>query len=152
MTDESDDSKEPMEALVGIVAVVTLPLTVLAGVVFGDTAAGVVAVTGWLLLVPVLAILADHGGFDLIPGWGDREADAEQAAADPVDRLRDRYAAGELDDVEFERRLERLLETEGIEVAGDVDPNDIVADAGEIDDGAADGGRTDDDATDREFA
>lgn len=51
---------------------------------------------------------------------------AEQAAAapraanpaaspdtdDPVQRLRDRYAAGEVSDEEFERRMERLVETD----------------------------------------
>jgi hypothetical protein len=31
---------------------------------------------------------------------------------DPVDHLRERYARGELTDSEFERRLDRLLETE----------------------------------------
>ena len=33
-------------------------------------------------------------------------------AADPLSILRTRYADGEIDDAEFERRLERLLETE----------------------------------------
>lgn len=33
---------------------------------------------------------------------------------DPIEMLRERYAAGELTDDEFQRRLDRLLETEGI--------------------------------------
>lgn len=50
-----------------------------------------------------------------------RSVSARSADADPGDRretpietLRDRYAAGELTDDEFQRRLDRLLETEGI--------------------------------------
>jgi len=36
---------------------------------------------------------------------------------DALDALRDRYARGEIDDVEFERRVERLLETESVDDA-----------------------------------
>lgn len=39
-----------------------------------------------------------------------RQSDADRALAD----LRDRYARGELDDEEFETRVERLLETESV--------------------------------------
>ena len=31
---------------------------------------------------------------------------------DPVDRLRERYAEGDIDETEFERRLDLLLDTE----------------------------------------
>lgn len=34
---------------------------------------------------------------------------------EPLERLRRRYAEGELDEAEFERRVERLLETEAID-------------------------------------
>lgn len=37
---------------------------------------------------------------------------ADTAAADPVSTLQQRYAAGEVDEAEFERRLERLAETD----------------------------------------
>jgi uncharacterized membrane protein len=44
---------------------------------------------------------------------GSRDAETDDALAE----LRARYAAGEIDDVEFERRVERLLETESIDDA-----------------------------------
>jgi uncharacterized membrane protein len=66
-------------------------------------------VVGFAVLLPLVAIATGEAG----------EADEEsepaatgEPAADPLDRLRERYAEGELTDGEFERRLERLLETE----------------------------------------
>ena len=41
---------------------------------------------------------------------------AEKSTGGPLDQLRARYARGELTDEEFERRLERLLETEETEI------------------------------------
>lgn len=113
----ADWTDEPLEALVEVVAVATLPAAALAAIFVGGDAAGVVAIVGWLLLVPLLSVLSDH--VDL-----SSETDAQSASEttgaestdDALQRLRDRYAAGELDDVEFERKLERLLETEDVEV------------------------------------
>lgn len=133
MSDETDD---PMEALIAIVAVATLPLTALAGIFLGEAAAATVAITGWLFLVPVLAILSDY--VDVGEWWDSarsteepvRERDREHAETgdDALQRLRERYAAGEIDDVEFERRLERLLETEDVEV-----PDHVTVDAADDD-------------------
>ncbi len=101
------------ESLVGLVAVGTLPAVALAGMFVGSTAAGVVAVVGWLLLVPMLAILADDEEFS----FGEAASDsAASESSEPLDELRSRYATGELTDAEFERRLERLLETEDVDV------------------------------------
>ncbi|RDI72480.1 SHOCT domain-containing protein [Halopelagius longus] len=54
------------------------------------------------------------------PPEADPTRDAREAAADddPVSELRARYARGELDDEEFDRRVERLLEVEDA-TAGD---------------------------------
>lgn len=116
----SDAGENLLEALTGIVAVVTLPLGILAGVFMGREAAGVVFIVGWLLLVPVLGILSDH--VDL-GSTSEYDVDTEAVTAsgdgsedDALQRLRERYAAGDIDEVEFERRLEALLETEDVDV------------------------------------
>lgn len=132
----------------GIVAVATLPLGILAAVSLGLFEAFVVFVVGWLFLVPVLAIVLETLGLlegdddaddaiedaveqrvaDSIAGAADgvAPADADGTASptgsdeDPLETLRERYARGEIDDVEFERKLERLIETEDVEVPPEV--------------------------------
>jgi hypothetical protein len=61
---------------------------------------------------------------DVAEWWDDdspdveREGDHERVpddAADPLATLRERYARGELTDEQFERKVERLLETETLE-------------------------------------
>jgi uncharacterized membrane protein len=47
------------------------------------------------------------------PDWWGGEAPSAAEGYDPVELLRERYARGELDDDEFERRVEALVETEG---------------------------------------
>ena len=42
----------------------------------------------------------------------ERTDDASDGRSDALDELRARYARGEIDEAEFERRVERLLETE----------------------------------------
>lgn len=43
-----------------------------------------------------------------------RADDERTHAGDPLEELRERYARGEIDHDEFERRVERLVETEGV--------------------------------------
>jgi hypothetical protein len=50
-------------------------------------------------------------------GDGAPETDATRDRDDALRTLRDRYARGQVDEVEFERRLERLLETETVDAA-----------------------------------
>jgi uncharacterized membrane protein len=113
--------------LVPVLAVVTLPLGLLTALVVGLTQAAVVFVVGWLLLVPLAAILAGilkHHSAEvtapeegvLAPGTGSSEAaDTDEG---PVEVLRDRYARGEIDEAELERRLDALLELD------ELDPDD----------------------------
>ena len=85
---------------IGLIAVVTFALTALSGVLGLGMVAAVTAILGWFLVVPALAILTYYDDTD------------DAADADPLSTLRERYASGELTEAEFERRLDRLLETE----------------------------------------
>jgi len=73
---------------------------------------------GYIVLVPVTAIL--FGDETEVERWWDGErdevAEAEtDSGGDALEELRARYARGELTDEQFERKLDRLLETETIE-------------------------------------
>ncbi|TKX59978.1 SHOCT domain-containing protein [Halorubrum sp. SS7] len=83
---------------------------------------------GYIVIVPVVSMLFDEeeaaGEFDLDSARTDRaetaESDDEPAAtADALERLRTRYANGDLTDEQFERKLDRLLETETPEDAAE---------------------------------
>jgi uncharacterized membrane protein len=107
-------SREPSEQLAEaflptVAATVTAAVVVSAIVGTGLTA--LIAAVGYLLVVPVAAFLHEP----LVTMIRDDDPVDEQQAA--LDRLRDRYASGEIDEPEFERRLERLLETETVEDA-----------------------------------
>ncbi|WP_435124264.1 SHOCT domain-containing protein [Halobaculum sp. D14] len=114
-----------VEAAPGVIAVATVGFAALAGIFGGGGAGAAVAVVGWLLLTPLSAILGDvfvgdddsETAASLSRSRSQSQSDAVGAerdaeAADPVERLRQRYAAGDIDDVEFEQRLDTLLETE----------------------------------------
>ncbi|MFC7073263.1 SHOCT domain-containing protein [Halovenus rubra] len=118
--------------LVPIFAVVTLPLGILAGLYVSLQAAVTVFVVGWFLLTPLAALLL---GFmytsssqmstneELEQSRQTNEkrqeaangADGSDSVADPVEKLRDRYARGEIDEVELERRLDTLIEMEDVD-------------------------------------
>jgi uncharacterized membrane protein len=73
---------------------------------------------GYVVLVPVTAIL--FGDEEEIRGWRDGEVETVEneetdEEGDPLEELRARYARGELTDEQFERKLDRLLETETLE-------------------------------------
>jgi uncharacterized membrane protein len=64
----------------------------------------VIFIVGYAVVLPLFAILYE----------GDEDTDPSEGTPDesPLETLKRRYANGELSDEEFERRLERLLETE----------------------------------------
>ncbi|WP_276254852.1 SHOCT domain-containing protein [Halomontanus rarus] len=72
-------------------------------------------VLGWFIVAPAYYFLTRAAHTD-----GETATEAERASGaetttptDPMDTLRRRYAAGDISEAEFERKLERLLETEG---------------------------------------
>lgn len=117
--------------LTPLFAVVTLPLGILAAIFMGGRAAAVVFVVGWLLFVPASAILfggpgeenplASEAAEQAHVTDRDVASASEDGGTDPIEEVRQRYARGDIDEVELERRLEALLETE------DVDPTDEAA-------------------------
>ncbi|ELZ20884.1 SHOCT domain-containing protein [Natrinema limicola] len=80
---------------------------------------------GYVAVVPLVAIL--FGDEDDRREWVDDdsstdtaeadESEATDSTTDALETLRERYAAGELTDEQFERKLERLLDTETLEEA-----------------------------------
>lgn len=102
--------------LTPLFAVLTLPVGILTGLFVGLQPAVAVFVIGWLLLTPASAILLGGPGEEGMAMAADTES-TQEPTEDPIDRLRRRYADGEITEAELERQLEALLETE--DVTGD---------------------------------
>ncbi|WP_158055461.1 SHOCT domain-containing protein [Halorussus halophilus] len=106
--------------LVAVLAVLSFGLTALAAVLGFGSLVPIIFVIGMFILVPLVAILGDSLPM-VEEEYASKGTAVEQQSAnttqdDPLEELRSRYARGELSEDEFERRLERLLETEGMEV------------------------------------
>ncbi|WP_157971738.1 SHOCT domain-containing protein [Halorussus litoreus] len=120
-------------ALTAIVAVATLPLGTLALLFVGWEIGILVFVVGWFLLTPLIPIV----GEELLPALGgssaDAASDADADADDALTQLRNRYARGEIGDAEFERQVEKLIETEDVDVdrSGTFDPDELRPDRDE---------------------
>lgn len=70
-------------------------------------------VLGWFIAAPAYYFLTRTTDTDTETAIEtERTSSAETSSTDPMETLRQRYAAGELSEAEFERKLERLLETE----------------------------------------
>lgn len=98
-----------------IVAIFTFGVTALVAVLSGPGPAQLVAaiaVFGWFILTPFVAL------FDLPVIDDEAATDEDDATADPLETLRERYAAGEISEAEFDRKVERLLETDRDALAG----------------------------------
>lgn len=83
----------------------------------------VVLIVGYAAVIPLVETLfgdedeesetaSDSWSWD---GESNESATSDDEKPDPLDELRRRYAQGELTDQQFERKVERLLETETIE-------------------------------------
>ncbi|MCU4971719.1 SHOCT domain-containing protein [Halobacteria archaeon AArc-m2/3/4] len=119
-SDDSTDDESPLEE---IAAGVTIGLILT--VAFGLLALGVpwfwiafpVGFAGVLPVVMGLVKLYERRRAREVANNGQTSETSPSDAEDALETLRERYARGEFDDEEFERRLERLLETETIEDA-----------------------------------
>ncbi len=104
-------------ALLGVLVAISALLTVVSLVVG--------LVTALVLTVVALAVLllALVGSYRVFTWWRSRADATEVATAtrsaeqpvDPIERLRERYVAGELTESEYERRLELVLDTDDLE-------------------------------------
>lgn len=97
--------------LIGIVSILTFGLTSLVAIGGLGQLSAVLFVLGFFILVPLIALLGED-----FPYVKAEENEPQQPPRqDPVETLRDRFARGEIDQAEFERRLEYLVETEGLD-------------------------------------
>ena len=111
--------------LIGLVAVLTFALTALTAVVGFSTLPAVLFILGYFLVIPLIALLGES--FPLVASSpASSDVDSTQ---DPLETLRDRFARGEIDQEEFERRLESLLETEHVEYSGPTEFDGVRPDA-----------------------
>ncbi|AGB37812.1 SHOCT domain-containing protein [Natronococcus occultus] len=111
VTDLRDFVAEDLWLLLAIVTFAVVSIVSLIGL---ETVGVLIAIVGWFLLVPLFLF------------WGEEIADLvlEERTPEPasetvpsstsesdgaLEELKRRYAAGEIDDDEFERRLERLV-------------------------------------------
>ncbi|AJF26055.1 SHOCT domain-containing protein [Haloarcula hispanica] len=110
----------PRWKLVATIAILSLGIAMLAGVAgFGGPIASMSIILGWFILAPLVALLGSKLPMIESPAAEPDSDETEmtttsEPTVDPVDQLRERYARGELTDSEFERRLDRLLETEAL--------------------------------------
>ncbi|WP_144922020.1 SHOCT domain-containing protein [Halorubrum salsamenti] len=102
--------------LIGLVAILSFGFTSLFAVLLPEVLGALIPATfilGFFVLIPLVALLGED--FPLVES---ETADGESASAtedDPLATLRERYATGEIGEEEFERKLDRLLETEQLE-------------------------------------
>lgn len=106
--------------LMGLIVALSFGLTSLFAVLELGVLVPATFVFGFLVLLPVVAILGADAPFVSSPDTaGTTNVETESTDEGPVVTLQRRYATGEIDEAEFERRLDRLLETEELEGAVD---------------------------------
>ncbi|GGK68296.1 SHOCT domain-containing protein [Haloarcula sebkhae] len=110
----------PRWKLVATIVIVSTGVAMLGGAAgLGNVLTPLSIILGWFILAPLVALLGSELPM-IEPPEDESEMDgtdattAAEPTVDPVDQLRERYARGELTDSEFERRLDRLLETESL--------------------------------------
>ncbi|WP_423995577.1 SHOCT domain-containing protein [Halorubrum trapanicum] len=106
--------------LIGLIAILSFGLTSLSAVLLPGSVAPLgpaLFITGFFILIPLVLVLGES--FPLVAPADEAAASADSTATGsaerPVAALRERYASGEIDEAEFERKLDRLLATEDLD-------------------------------------
>ena len=107
--DSENDERGIVEEFVAedlwlLIAIVTFAVAGVFALVDLAIVSTVVATIGWFLLTPIFLFWGEEIASVL---FGDRTG--KGGRADALEELKRRYAAGEIDDEEFDRRLDRLL-------------------------------------------
>jgi uncharacterized membrane protein len=100
---DTDDSGPSLQSVVGSLVIGTTLILAFALLAAGQWWFWVVFVIGFAGVLPMVPTLT---------AWYESRSQSSTEESDPLDALRDRYARGEIDEAEFERRLDALLETE----------------------------------------
>jgi len=104
--------------LAGIIAVLSFGLTALFAVLLPGFLEALIPATfilGFFVLVPLVLLLGEDFPLVRSEGADERPTSTTATNEDPLATLRERYATGEIGEEEFERKLDRLLETEEME-------------------------------------
>ena len=99
-----------------LIAIVTLPLAGLLGIAGVPLGGEAITIIGWLLLTPVFFLWGDEIATMI---YGPETAEEGRQQEDAIEMLKRRYAAGEIDEEEFEERLDFLLNTEAATIEGE---------------------------------
>ena len=108
--------------LIGLIAILSFGFASLFAVLLPGVLGPLIPATfilGFFVLVPLVALLGEDFPLVEAAGPGGEPASSTATTEDPLATLRERYATGEIGEEEFERKLDRLLETEELDDRAD---------------------------------
>lgn len=115
----SESTPSPPETIIIVLTVLLGTLAIVTGSAITTAA---VFLIGFLVVLPMASrVFGDPETMEseTVPQWiarvgrtGELPAGDDASESTPVEALRERYVLGEIDEAEFERELERLIETD----------------------------------------
>ncbi|WEL18463.1 putative membrane protein [Halorhabdus sp. SVX81] len=110
------------------IGALTLPAMMLFDTIGPAVLAEVSLIVGWFLLAPLFLFWGED--IAAVVFSSDEAEGSTNAQEDAIEKLKRRYAAGEIDEREFEQRLDRLVATEegGPAEVGDLTAGDRTSD------------------------